>query len=85
MKKLSSIQPHSNEQMRCALLVESSEQHIFVGCTNGYLLRLDPINYFTTLEVKLQNHIFCMLQLDEETLLCGQLKGYLDLVRITDG
>lgn len=26
-----------------------------------------------------------MLQLDEDTLLCGQLQGYLDLVRISDG
>ena len=26
-----------------------------------------------------------MLYLDEDTLLCGQLQGYLDLVRIKDG
>jgi len=61
------------------------EKHIFVGCTNGHLIRLDPVNYFVTLRVKLRKHIFCILQIDEDTLLCGQLAGYVDLVRISDG
>ena len=26
-----------------------------------------------------------MLQVDEDTLLCGQLGGFIDLVRISDG
>ena len=43
------------------------------------------MSYFITLKIKLSKHIFCMLQLDDETLLCGQLQGYLDLVRISDG
>lgn len=62
-----------------------NESHIFVGCTNGVLLRLDPVNYFITMKVKLRKHIFCLLQLDDDTILCGQLYGYLDLVRICDG
>jgi hypothetical protein len=37
------------------------------------------------MEVKLKKHIFCLLQIDEDTILCGQLQGYLDLVRISDG
>jgi hypothetical protein len=35
--------------------------------------------------VKLKKHIFCLLQIDENTILCGQLGGFLDLVRISDG
>jgi hypothetical protein len=56
-----------------------------IGCTNGLLLWLDPVNHFITRKVKLKKHIFCMLQLDEHTVLCGQLYGNLDLVRISDG
>ena len=90
MKKQSSIQPLKNEQIRCAISVgdkqsDGFEKHIFVGCTNGHLLRLDPVNYFTTMSVKLKKHIFCLLQIDENTILCGQLGGFLDLVRISDG
>ena len=90
LSKHSQIEPMKGEQIRCALTVdakesEGREKHIFLGCTNGYLIRLDPVNYFTTMRVKLQKHIFCMLQLDEDTILCGQLQGFLDLVRIRDG
>ena len=46
---------------------------------------MDPVNYFVTLKVKLRKHIFCMLQVGEDTLLCGQLGGFLDLVRISNG
>ena len=54
------------EQIRCAISVTSksglvSETHIFVGCTNGVLLRLDPVNFFITMKVKLSKHIFCLL------------------------
>jgi hypothetical protein len=48
-------------------------------------MRLDPVNFFTTLKVKLRNHIYCMLQIDVDTILCGQLHGHIDLVRISDG
>lgn len=48
-------------------------------------MRLDPVNYFTTLQIKLKKHIFCLLQIDNDTILCGQLQGYIDLVRISDG
>lgn len=76
--------------MRCAIVVNekrghSTQQHIFVGCTNGLLLKLDPVNFLITMRVKLKKHIFCMLQLDDETVLCGQLGGHLDLIRIDDG
>jgi hypothetical protein len=37
------------------------------------------------MRIKLKKHIFCLLQIDEDTVLCGQLQGYLDLVRISDG
>lgn len=79
-----------NEQIRCAISVTTkrglvTESHIFVGCTNGVLLRLDPVNFFITMKLKLSKHIFCLLQLDEDTILCGQLYGYLDLVSIADG
>ena len=71
-----SITPVGDEQLRCALSVgdkskETSEKHIFVGCTNGHLMRLDPVNFFTTMRVKLKYHIYCMLQLDENSILCG--------------
>lgn len=76
--------------MRCALAVEDQKsggkaKHILVGCTGGLLLRLDPVNFFVTLRIQLHKHIFCLLQLDSETVLCGQLGGYLDLVRVSDG
>ena len=79
-----------DETIRCAISVgdfqpQNVEKHIFVGCTNGHLLRLDPVNYFVTLKVKLRKHIFCLLQIDADTILCGQLGGFLDLVRISDG
>ena len=79
-----------DETIRCALSVgdylpQQVEKHIFVGCTNGHLLRLDPVNYFVTLKIKLKKHIFCMLQIDENAILCGQLNGFLDLIRISDG
>ena len=78
LKKQSSIQPLQNEQIRCAISVgdkesDGFEKHIFVGCTNGHLLRLDPVNYFTTMQIKLKKHIFRLLQIDENTILCGQL------------
>ena len=37
------------------------------------------------MSVKLKKHIFCLLQIDDNTILCGQLQGWLDLVRISDG
>ena len=79
-----------DETIRCAVSVgdflqEQVERHIFIGCTNGNLLRLDPVNYFVTMQIKLKKHIFCMLQIDDNSLLCGQLGGFLDLVRISDG
>ena len=46
---------------------------------------MDPVNYFVTLKVKLKKHIFCLLQIDDNTLLCGQLGGFVDIVRISDG
>ena len=90
LKRQSCIEPMKDEQIRCALSVgqmseNTANRHIFVGCTNGHLMRLDPVNYFTTLKVKLRKHIFCMLQVDDNAILCGQLHGYLDLVRISDG
>lgn len=60
------------EQIRCAItVINSYEQHIFVGCTNGVLFRLDPVNFQVTLKVKLHKNIFCLLQIDEDTVLCG--------------
>lgn len=96
MLDLESLKVHAavnlpdGEELRCSITVgdkqsDYEQKHIFVGCTNGHLLRLDPVNYFTTMRVKLHKHIFCLLQLDEDTILCGQLQGYLDLVRISDG
>ena len=87
---VSEIPELQGEQIRCAITTQvknglNQEQHIFIGCTNGILLRLDPVNFFITMKVKLKKHIFCLLQIDEETVLCGQLYGYLDLVRISDG
>jgi hypothetical protein len=76
LKKQSEVKLLENEQIRCAISVgdrynQESEKHIFVGCTNGHLLRLDPVNYFTTLQIKLKKHIFCLLQIDNDTILCG--------------
>lgn len=76
LRRQNSVKPVDKESIRCAITVqdrvgESTERHIFVGCTNGWLIRLDPVNYFTTLKVKLNNHIFCMLQIDENSILCG--------------
>jgi len=90
LKAVSEIPDLQGEQIRCAITTTcknglTTEQHIFIGCTNGLLLRLDPVNFFITMKVKLKKHIFCLLQIDEDTVLCGQLYGYLDLVRISDG
>jgi len=76
LKKQSEILDLDGEQIRCAIAVGDSvslgaEKHVFVGCTNGLLLRLDPVNYFITMRIKLKKHIFCLLQIDEETVLCG--------------
>lgn len=61
------------------------KKHIFVGQTNGHLMKLDPEKYYIMMRVKLKHHIYCMLQLDNNSILCGQLHGQLDLVRIRDG
>lgn len=76
LKVINEITDLDGEQIRCAISViekrgNTTEQHIFVGCTNGILLRLDPINFFITMRIKLKKHIFCLLQLDEDTILCG--------------
>lgn len=78
LKKQTEIIDLDGEQIRCAIEVSDkasygTEKHILVGCTNGLLLRLDPVNYFITMRVKLKKHIFCLLQIDDETVLCGQL------------
>lgn len=64
LKQISEIPELDGEQIRCAITINgknSTEQHIFVGCTNGVLLRLDPVNFFITMRVKLRKHIFCLL------------------------
>jgi hypothetical protein len=66
LKKQNTIEPIKNENISCAISVgissnNNANRHIFVGCTNGFLVRLDPVNYFQTLKVKLRKHIFCML------------------------
>jgi hypothetical protein len=76
LKMVSEIPELQGEQIRCAITTQvknglNQEQHIFIGCTNGILLRLDPVNFFITMKVKLKKHIFCLLQIDEETVLCG--------------
>jgi hypothetical protein len=88
LKVVGEVAELEGETIRCAVSVcdnEKQEHHVFVGCTSGLLLRVDPVSFFVTMRIKLNKHIFCMLQMDDDTLLCGQLQGYLDLVRISDG
>ena len=66
LKKQSEIADLDGEQIRCTLAVSDAanfgnEKHVFAGCTNGLLLRLDPVNYFITMRIKLKKHIFCLL------------------------
>ena len=64
LKAVQEIPDLDGEQIRCAITTTSmttQEQHIFIGCTNGLLLRLDPVNFFVTMRVKLHKHVFCML------------------------
>jgi hypothetical protein len=66
LKKQFEIADLDGEQIRCAISVSDaasngSEKHVFAGCTNGLLLRLDPVNYFITMRIKLKKHIFCLL------------------------
>lgn len=59
--------------------------HIFCGYTNGILQRLDSETLEVDMVVTLHTHIFCIAEFDEEHILCGQMNGWLDLVRISDG
>ena len=50
LKRQNSIEPMKSESIRCAISVgqtsnNNANRHIFVGCTNGYLMRLDPVNF----------------------------------------
>jgi hypothetical protein len=83
LKQVSEIVALGGEQIRCAIAVKTKTQsHIFLGCTNGVLIRLDSSTFSVTMCVRLRKHIFCLLQVDEDSILCGQLYGYLDLVGI---
>lgn len=58
---------------------------IFAGFSNGLLQRLDSETLEIGLEVKLHSHVFCIEQFDDEHIICGQMNGWVDLVRIDDG
>ena len=35
--------------------------------------------------VTLHTHVFCLEQFDDDHIVCGQMNGWIDLVRIEDG
>lgn len=68
------------ESMRCAVQTADS---VWIGCTNGLLIKTD-LQFEVVMLVKLKKHIFSILVVDD-CLLCGEMNGWLELVRATDG
>lgn len=68
--------------LRSTLQVRS---YIFAGFSNGLLQRLDSETLEVGIEIKLHTHVFCIEQFDEDHIICGQMNGWVDLVRIDDG
>ena len=58
--------------------------YLFTGHSNGVLLRLDAETLEADMTVTLHAHIFCLEQLDNEHIVCGQMNGWVDVVRIQD-
>ena len=48
----------------------------FVGCANNNLFVFDLETFKIVKEIKTANIIYCFLQLDYNTLFCGQRDGY---------
>ena len=40
---------------------------------------------FNQFQVNLHTHVFCINQLDEKHIICGQMNGWIDVVSIEDG
>jgi hypothetical protein len=59
--------------------------YLFTGFSNGLLLRQDRDSFQTDIEITLHTHIFCIEQLDDDHIICGQMNGWVDVVRISDG
>ena len=59
--------------------------YIFAGYSNGILQRLDAETLDPDMMITLHTHIFCIAQFDRDHIICGQMNGWIDLVRIHDG
>lgn len=58
---------------------------IFAGFSNGILQRLDSETLEMEYQINLHTHVFCINQLDEKHIICGQMNGWIDVVSIEDG
>lgn len=81
MKQHELPSPEGN-QLRSALRVGD---YIFSGYSNGLLHRMDADTLEVNMEIQLHTHIFCIEQFDKKHIICGQMNGWIDLVRIEDG
>jgi hypothetical protein len=59
--------------------------YLFTGYSNGLLTRHDSDSLQVDYQVTLHTHIFCIEQLDAHHIICGQMNGWVDVVRISDG
>lgn len=59
--------------------------YIFCGYSNGILQRLDSETLEIDMVLTLHTHVFCIEQFDDDHIICGQMNGWIDLIRIDDG
>lgn len=59
--------------------------YIFAGYSNGVLQRLDSETMELEYQINLHTHVFCIAQLDENYIICGQMNGWIDVVSIEEG
>lgn len=81
LNKLHELPLPEGNALRSTLQVRS---FIFAGYSNGLLQRLDSETLEVGAEIKLHSHIFCIELFDDEHIICGQMNGWVDLVRIED-
>ena len=63
----------------------NNESELIIGCTDGYLCKFNISNPTAPLlinTIQLKDDVFSFLKLSEDTILCGQWEGYLNIVDV---
>ena len=66
----------------CLRSTLNASGYLFTGHSNGVLIRLDADTLEAEMTVTLHAHVFCLEQLDNEHIICGQMNGWIDVVHI---